>query len=742
MGAGRDLTARRKDGSEFPVEVGLSQLETDQGMMVLTAIVDMSARRQLERTRAYHAAIVESSANPIIAMDLSGVVSGWNNSAESMFGYAAEEIIGRTITILSPADRQDEEKRFIERISQGDRVELVETIRRRKDGTEFPVSLTISPVFGPGGEVIGASKIVHDISSRLRSEQERKRIEEVLWRSEDRFRSIFSAVGEGIFIVSPDTGAFTEVNEPGCAMFGYAPGELIGSDVETISSGVPPYTRREAAGWIEKAAATGVPQRLEWHCKTKDGRLFWAEISIRFASISGQDAVLTIVRDVTERLAVEAQLRQAQKMEAIGSLTGGMAHDFNNLLGVIIGNLDLVTPLAGPLGEAGELVQDAIDAALRGTELTRRLLAFARKQPLRPKRVEINELVSDVVHLLQRTLGENIEITLDLADDLWPVVVDPAQLEAALTNLATNARDAMSGGGKLLIATGNRHLDAGYSATHADVAPGDYAAIEVTDSGCGMAEEIIEHIFEPFFTTKHNGKGTGLGLSMVFGFFKQSGGHISVYSEPNVGTTFRLYLPRASPEHQEVEKPAHNTAPPSRGETVSSADDNPGLRTLVMRQLAELASVGAASRLFLPPATPEHHEEGKLEQSTAPPGPGETVLAVEDNPRLRRLVMRQLAELGYRAIGADGAAAALTILERQKIDVLFTDIVMPGPLDGIGLAKLTLKRWPWVKIVLNSGFPGADLGDQLGERCNAVNFLAKPYRIEELAQALRGVLGP
>ena len=398
-----------------------------------------------------------------------------------------------------------------------------------------------------------------------------------------------------------------------------------------------------------KAAATGLPQRFEWHCKTKDGRLFWAEISIRFASISGQDTVLAIVHDVTGRLAVEAQLRQAQKMEAIGSLTGGMAHDFNNLLGVIIGNLDLVTPLAGPLGQAGELVQEAIDAALRGTELIRRLLAFARKQPLRPKRVEINELVSDVVHLLQRTLGENIEIILDLADDLWPVVVDPVQLEAALTNLATNARDAMPGGGKLLIATGNRHLDAVYSATHPDVAPGDYAAIEVTDSGCGMAEEVIEHIFEPFFTTKHNGKGTGLGLSMVFGFFKQSGGHISVYSEPNVGTTLRLYLPRATPEHQEVEKPAQNTAP-SLGETVSSADDNPGLRSLIMRQLTELADVGAVSRLYLPPATPEHHDEGKLVQSTAPPGPGETVLAVEDNPRLRRLVMRQLTELGYRAI--------------------------------------------------------------------------------------------
>jgi two-component system, cell cycle sensor histidine kinase and response regulator CckA len=385
--------------------------------------------------------------------------------------------------------------------------------------------------------------------------------------------------------------------------------------------------------------------------------------------------------DVTEEKRAADRLRQAQKMEAIGNLTGGMAHDFNNLLGVIIGNLELTARFVADDAETKQLVQEAVDAAVSGAELTRRLLAFARQQPLRPQRIEANEVVTDIVRLLRRTLGENIEISLDLADDLWPVVADPVQLEAGLANLATNARDAMPRGGRLTMATGNRQLDADYAAAHAEVTPGDYAAIEVTDSGSGMAPEIVDRIFEPFFTTKAPGKGTGLGLSMVFGYIKQSGGHIAVYSEPGVGTTFRLYLPRAVSE-VEPAREAIETAAPSRGA-------------------------------------------------------GETVLAVEDNERLRRLVVRQLSGLGYRPIAAVNAAEALSILEREPVDVLFSDIVMPGLLDGIGLAQQVRDRWPAVKVVLTSGFPGTD---QLGRQDVAVRILTKPYRSEDLGAALHEVL--
>jgi CheY-like chemotaxis protein len=367
-------------------------------------------------------------------------------------------------------------------------------------------------------------------------------------------------------------------------------------------------------------------------------------------------------------------------MEAIGNLTGGMAHDFNNILAIIIGNLDLARPLVAGDAETDELVGECLEAALRGADLTRRLLAFARRQPLHPRRFEVNELVANAVKLLRRLLDDNVVISLDLASETWPVLADPAQLEAALTNLATNARDAMLKGGTLLIATGNRRLDEDYAATYPDVVAGDYAMIEVSDTGSGMAPEVVSRIFEPFFSTKNRDKGTGLGLSMVFGFMKQSGGHVNVYSEPGVGTTFRLYLPRSG----------------EAAEANSSA--------------APVAYARAA---------------------------GETVLAVEDNAALLRVVVRQLEELGYRVLAADGATAALTILANEPVDVLFTDVVMPGVVDGFALAREALTLQPSIKVVLTSGFPEAKINGHLGSSGGSARLLSKPYRKEELAQILR-----
>ena len=297
-------------------------------------------------------------------------------------------------------------------------------------------------------------------------------------------------------------------------------------------------------------------------------------------------------------------------------------------------------------------------------------------------RIDVNELVSDTVRLLRRLLGETIEVSLELPERIWPVTVDPAQLEASLANLATNARDAMANGGRLIITTANRRLDADYAASHTDVAEGDYVLIEVSDTGIGMSEEITSQIFEPFFTTKEEGKGTGLGLSMVFGFLRQSGGHVNVYSEPGVGTTFRLYLPRMTIE---------------------------GLPRDV------------------------------VEAPVVEPAAGETVLVVEDNPAMRRVTLRQLRELGYRVLECDRAAAALELLQRESVDLLFTDIVMPGGLDGIALARMAMERWPALKIVLTSGFPQAKV-DGNGELLGNLQLLSKPYRRTELAAALREAL--
>jgi signal transduction histidine kinase/ActR/RegA family two-component response regulator len=389
-----------------------------------------------------------------------------------------------------------------------------------------------------------------------------------------------------------------------------------------------------------------------------------------------------IGRDISDRKAAEEQLRHAQRMDAIGQLTGGMAHDFNNLLGVIVGNLDLLRLNDGLSADDRELVDEASNAAMMGADLIRRLLAFARRQPLQPEKIAVNRLVGDVVGLLNRTLGENIPISLNLDDAVWDVLVDPAQLEASLVNLATNARDAMPQGGRLIITTGNRRLDAEYAATHAELAPGDYVMVEVSDSGGGIPPEVMARIFEPFFTTKEPGKGTGLGLSMVFGFVKQSGGHINVYSEVGVGTTFRLYLPR------------------------------------------DPADLPAAAEA----------------QAAAPAGGGdETILLVEDNEAVRRIVKRQLDSLGYRVAEASTAAEALERLADEDITLLFSDIVMPGGMSGIELAHAARARWPGLRVLLTSGFPEARLSGT-GYPVDGVRLLSKPYGRDQLARTLREAL--
>jgi PAS domain S-box-containing protein len=505
-------------------------------------------------------------------------------------------------------------------------------------------------------------------------------VEVVARETDDRFRRLFDENPIGMVIATADDYRFVQVNAAFCRMLEYTREELVGrcrDDFAAADSvGMPPaLADGRDPGWH--------PQDKHYICKS--GKVITARVRVmRLApSAAGEVLVLGMAEDVSEQRKLEATLRQAQKMEAIGQLTGGMAHDFNNLLGIIIGNLDLLQVLLADRDEGGELVDEALDAALRGADLTRHLLAFARRQPLNPDCIALNEQVIAITKLLTRTLGERIRMSLDLTPDVWPVIVDPVQLEACIINLATNARDAMPNGGTLTIATANRQLDALYAATHLDVTEGDYALIEITDTGSGMTAEVLAQIFEPFFTTKGHGKGTGLGLSMVFGFLKQSSGHISVYSEPGVGSTFRLYLPRAD----------------------SAADNRAAPAAQVLRL-----------------------------------GHGESVLVVEDSEKLRRVVVRQLKDLGYTVIEADGADAALEVLNREPIALVFTDIVMPGELDGFGLASNILLHWPATKVLLTSGFPEAKLNGRLGGAVSSARLLGKPYRTDDLARAVREVL--
>ncbi len=328
-------------------------------------------------------------------------------------------------------------------------------------------------------------------------------------------------------------------------------------------------------------------------------------------------------------------------------------------------------------------MHDALESALRGADLTRRLLAFARRQPLQPEMSDINEVIAAIVRLLTRTLGENISIELALSPNVWPVQIDKAQFEAAIANLATNARDAMPrGGSPYRLQHTMACLDETYVAAHADVEPGDYVVVEVSDSGMGMRPEVLTRIFEPFFTTKELGRGTGLGLSMVFGFMKQSGGHVTVYSEPDKGTTFRLYLPRAAYQ-------------PSR------QDERPEEKPVV--------------------------------------GGSETVLVVEDNAGLRRIVVRQLSDVGYHVLQASDAETALEVVDSpEPIHLLLTDIVMPGEMDGRDLARVAVTRRPTLRILLTSGFPVARWGGST--QPTGGRLLSKPYRKEELRRAVRDVL--
>jgi signal transduction histidine kinase len=407
-----------------------------------------------------------------------------------------------------------------------------------------------------------------------------------------------------------------------------------------------------------------------------------AEEALRAQTDQRERVTDALKAEIAGRERAEQQLRQSQKMEAIGQLTGGLAHDFNNLLAIIVGSLDILRDRWSEDQASRDLAEDALNAALHGADLTSQMLAFARRQPLAPERSDINEVIRSFVRLLRRTLGEDILINLRLADDLWPVLVDRAQLEAAITNLATNARHAMPAGGQLSIGTRNTSLDEDYASTHAEVVPGDYVVIEISDTGTGIPRDVIDRIFEPFFTTKEPGQGTGLGLAMVFGFLKQSGGHIAAYSEPGVGTTFRLYLPPVA---------------------------------------------GAVST---------------EQQVTSPPverGHGQVILAVEDNAGLRRVLVRQLTLAGYRTVEAATAREALIVLQDEAaIDLLLTDIVMPGGMNGYELARIATGLRPGLKIMLTSGFSERESGG--ADIPPATPVLRKPYQQAELLRLVHETL--
>ncbi|MCP1335554.1 PAS domain-containing hybrid sensor histidine kinase/response regulator [Futiania mangrovi] len=600
-----------------------------------------------------------------------------NDAFERLTGYAREEVTGRTPRILQGPRTSRTELDRIRAALAARRPVRAELVNYRKDGTAFWLEIDIAPIADASGRITHFVAVQRDIT-------ERKGAEERIRLSEERFRLLARATNEVIWDWDLETGKVWW-NDNLQTVFGLAPEALKdgpGSWLERIH----PDDRAAASACIRRAMDAGEENwTREYRAMRADGS--FATVTDRgFVLRDGSGVPLRIIGsmiDVTDQRDLENRLRESQKLEAIGQLTGGVAHDFNNLLTVIVGNAEELTDKLARDPQLRLMAEMTLKAAERGAELTSRLLAFARKQTLQPRPLNLNAMIASMDGLLRRTLPEAIEIEVAGAPDLWPVEADPSQLEVAILNLAINARDAMPEGGTLRIETANAVLDDHAAAGQDGAAPGRYATITITDTGAGMDRDTLARAFEPFFTTKEPGKGSGLGLSMVFGFVTQSGGHVRLASEPGAGTRVVIRLP-CSPR--------------------------------------SVPDTGDGSRTPLPEGGSEH------------------ILVVEDNDLVRGHLAAQLAAHGYRVSSRQKGSDALAFLEaNDDVDLLFTDIVMPGGVSGLELAEEGRRLHPGLKVLLTTGYADPRLARHAGTQPQ-FEILPKPYRKDELLARIRRTL--
>ncbi|SDA27902.1 PAS domain S-box-containing protein [Methylobacterium sp. UNC378MF] len=619
----------------------------------------------------------------IYMLDRDGHVTSWNPGARRFKGYAAEEIIGRHFSAFyTDAERAaGVPARALHEAAQTGRFER-EGWRVRKDGTQFWAHVIIDPIRSPDGELIGFAKITRDLT-------ERRTAEAKLRESEQQFRLLVQGVKDYAIYMLNARGEVASWNAGAQRIKGYSPEEIIGNHFSGF------YTQADRDAGLPQLGLDTAAREGRWENEglrvRKDGTTFWAHVTVDAIRDDGGQLIgfAKVTRDITERRRAEEALQQAQaamlrsqKLEAVGQLTGGIAHDFNNLLQVISGNLQLLSKDVAGNPRAETRVQNAMAGVARGAKLASQLLAFARRQPLEPKVVNIGRLVQGMDDMLRRALGGEVEIETVVAGGLWNTLVDPDQIENAVLNLAINARDAMDGHGRLTVEASNAFLDDAYARGHDDVAPGQYVLLAVTDTGVGIPQDALERVFEPFFTSKPEDKGTGLGLAMVYGLVKQSGGHIKIYSEVGAGTTVKVYLPRAMDKED----------------------------ALVATPPVEIG------------------------------GGDETILVVEDDDEVREVAVSMLGELGYRVFKARDAASALAIVESGlPIDLIFTDVMMPGALRSPELARKAKQRLPNLAVLFTSGYTQNAIvhGGRLDP---GVDLLGKPYTREALARKVRHVL--
>ena len=667
----------RKDGTPVEVSLSIAPIKAASGAVIgiSKTVRDITERNRTQRTMQQQAEerrrIFETSQDLILVVDSRGCLVQISPSCATILGYRPEEMIGHNGEEFIHPDDLEITRAEMRAARRGQRMKMSDTRVIHKDGHAVWLSW------------LGAwSDPVRRFFFVGRDMTESHEVQETLREGAQLAQGIINTALDAF--VQVDQHSFIRGwNVQAETMFGWSREEAIGKNIFELMGRKDGPGPLQAAllGFLRSGQNQVAKPRREVQIRRRDGREFTAELSV--TALKTRDGFLFngFVRDLTDKIAAEERIRQAEKMEAVGQLTGGIAHDFNNILTVITGTIEILADAVKDKPQLAAITRMIDDAASRGADLTQHLLAFARKQPLEPQETDVNQLIIDITKLLQRTLGEQIEIEAVFEDETCPSIVDPNQLATAILNLALNARDAMPDGGKLIIETGSVVLDEAYARMHGDVRPGHYAMIAVSDTGTGIPAGILDKVFNPFFTSKGPGKGTGLGLSMVYGFIKQSAGHTKIYSEEGHGTTIKMYLPPAT---------------------------------------------GASLAAETVPA-PELQ------------GGNETILVVEDDKLVRDYVLTQLHSLGYVTLDAENATQALGIVKSGRpFDLLFTDVIMPG-LNGRQLADEILKIKPGMKVLFTSGYTENAIVHH-GRLDEGVLLLAKPYRKSDMAVMIRRAL--
>jgi len=628
----------------------------------------MEVRQDASRLRA----VVNTAVDGVILIDAQGIILMFNPACERLFGYAAFEVTGRNVKMLMPEPYQGEHDGYLRNYRETGERKIIgigrEVLGRKRGGATFPMDLSVGEAEEDGNPIYVA--IIRDLT-------ERNAAAEAVRKGAMHLQAVIETAVDGVILT--DARGRIQIFNPACErLFGYTQEEIFGRPVRLLFSAL--YGTETSEGGVRIRDLVG--RESEILGRRKDGGTFPVEVSIGEAEQDGNAIFVGIIHDLTNRKRTQEQLVQAQKMEMVGQLSGGIAHDFNNLLTVVLGNAEALSIRLKARPDLQGLADTIITSAERGAELTRRLLAFSRRQVLQPSAIDCGVLVENMRILLRRALREDVELRIAVPETPIRALADPAQLESALLNLSINAQDAMPNGGALTLTTEEVELDPKSLGRELDVKPGSYVCIAVTDDGTGMTPETIARAFEPFYTTKEVGKGSGLGLSMVYGFARQSNGYVTIYSELGLGTSVRVYLPVAQ-----------------------NTDEAPRAKSTVVA-----------------------------------PGGSETLLVVEDDPFVRNHAISSLEALGYRVLVASNGRDALAILSSgAEIDLLFTDVVMPGGLSGWQLADEARRTRPNLPVLFTSGYP-LDSFSTEPQPGGQTLLLSKPYRQADLASRVREAL--